>query len=104
MSVIFIRKEKLADLPRQPEGADLVMEVVSEGEESRQRDLVTKRDEYARAGIAEYWIVDPELHRITVLALDGNAYREHGVFGAGQTATSALLPGYSVTVDDAFAV
>jgi Uma2 family endonuclease len=43
------------------EGADLVMEVVSSHDEDRRRDLVVKREEYARAGIAEYWIVDPEL-------------------------------------------
>src|SRR5207245_2733128 len=35
-------------------GADLVMEVVSN--DDRRRDLETKRLEYARAGIAEYWI------------------------------------------------
>ncbi len=102
--VIFIRKEKLADLRRQPEGADLVMEVVSEGEESRQRDLVTKREEYAKARIGEYWIVDPELKQITVLVLDGDAYRVHGAFGAGQIATSAILPGLAAPVDGVFVV
>src|SRR5437867_2052983 len=40
------------------EGADLVMEVVSPG--GRQRDLEVKKQEYARAGIPEYWIIDPE--------------------------------------------
>ena len=34
------------------DGADLVMEVVSE--KNRRHDLVTKRDEYAQAGIPEY--------------------------------------------------
>jgi len=38
------------------EGADLVKEVVSGSEDDRQRDLVTKRREYAQAGIPEYWI------------------------------------------------
>ena len=47
------------------------MEVVSSGDEDRRRDLKTKRDEYALAGIPEYWIVDPELDQITVLTLDG---------------------------------
>ena len=41
-------------------GADLVMEVVSDGEESHRLDRETKRDEYAKARIPEYWIVDPE--------------------------------------------
>ncbi len=30
------------------EGADLVMEVVSDGDEDRRRDLKNKREEYAR--------------------------------------------------------
>jgi Uma2 family endonuclease len=83
----------------QPEGADLVMEVVSEGAENRKRDLETKRQEYAAAGIAEYWIIDPEENRVTVLTLDGQAYRVHGEFSRGATATSVLLPGFGVAVD-----
>jgi Uma2 family endonuclease len=77
------------------------MEVVSEGDESRHRDLVTKRDEYARAGIPEYWIVDPELGRITVLALEETSYAVHGEYSKGQQATSKLLPGFTVDVSAA---
>ena len=43
--------------------------MVSDGEENRKRDLVTKREEYAQASIPEYWIVDPALKTITVLQL-----------------------------------
>ena len=42
-----------------------MMEVVSDGDEDHRRDRETKRDEYAKAGIPEYWIVDPELGQIT---------------------------------------
>jgi Uma2 family endonuclease len=101
--VIFLKTARVPADRRQPEGADLVMEVVSEGERSRERDFTTKRGEYALAGIPEYWIVDPELRQITVLSLDADAYREHGVFGAGTDAPSALLPGFSVNVDEVFA-
>src|SRR5947208_7943137 len=52
-------------------GADLVMEVVSDDPEDRRRDLVTKRAEYARARIPEYWMVDLKLRQITVLRLRG---------------------------------
>jgi Uma2 family endonuclease len=79
-------------------GADLVMEVVSGSESDRHRDLVTQREEYAKAGIPEYWIVDPESDQITVLVLDGPAYAVHGVFRRGQQATSKLLPGFAVDV------
>ncbi|MBI3463073.1 MAG: Uma2 family endonuclease, partial [Planctomycetes bacterium] len=82
----------------------LVMEVVSEGAESRKRDLETKRREYAAAGIPEYWIVDPEEQKVTVLTLDGGTYRVHGEFRPGETATSVLLRGFAVAVRDVFAV
>lgn len=80
-------------------GADLVMEVVSDDPDSRQRDQITKRNEYARAGIAEYWIIDPTGRRITVLRLEGKTYAVHGDHGAGELAASAMLDGFKVNVD-----
>jgi Uma2 family endonuclease len=84
-------------------GADLVMEVVSDEPADRRRDLVTKRREYARAGIPEYWIVDPKRKQITVLRLKGARYVAHGTFKSGQQARSHLLPGFSVDVAAALA-
>ncbi len=55
------------------EGADLVIEIVSDGADNRETDLVEKRAEYASAGIPEYWIVDPETQTITVLTLNGDS-------------------------------
>ena len=106
--VLFLRPERLQLLAKagnraQPDGADLVMEVVSPGPQNRERDLDVKRLEYARAGIAEYWIIDPELQTITVLELAGDAYRVSGEFKTDQTATSILLTGFSVSVEAAFA-
>lgn len=82
------------------EGADLVVEVVSE--DDPQRDLVTKRDEYAQAAIPEYWIVEPKTETITVLRLEDNRYIEHGVFARGAWASSPLLSGFEVAVDAVF--
>ncbi|MFP4436336.1 MAG: Uma2 family endonuclease [Chloroflexaceae bacterium] len=82
-------------------GADLVVEVVSP--DDPQRDLVTKRREYAEAGIAEYWIVNPLTETITVLRLEQDGYAEHGTFGQGEVATSVLLAGLTVDVRATFA-
>jgi Uma2 family endonuclease len=79
------------------EGADLVVEVVSP--DNPERDTHVKRVDYAEAGIAEYWIVDPEQDRVSVLRLDADVYIEHGIFGRGSVATSALLQGFAVDVD-----
>lgn len=83
------------------QGADLVMEVVST--DNRRHDLETKRLEYARAGISEYWIVDPRPATITVLKLAGDQYVVHGEFAPGERAASALLSGFSVDVAEVFA-
>ncbi len=78
------------------------MEVVSDDEEDRQRDLQTKRQEYAQAGVADYWIVDPKTETVIVLTLDGAAYRLHGEFPRGTTATSLVLPAFTLDVTALF--
>jgi len=101
--IVFLKPGRLKGTnPRSVAGADLALEIVSEGAENRKRDLETKPVEYATAGIAEYWLVDPELQTITVLTLDGATYREHGVFRIGDTAISRLLPGLTLSVDATF--
>jgi Uma2 family endonuclease len=52
--------------------------------------------------VPEYWIVNPQDETITVLTLAGGAYVEHGLFRRGDTATSLVLPGFSVSVDAVF--
>ncbi len=79
-------------------GADLVMEIVSP--DQPRRDTEEKPLDYAEAGIPEYWIVNPLQETITVLVLDGAAYSQYGVFHRGQRATSKLLTGFSVAVDE----
>ena len=81
-------------------GADLVVEVVSP--DHPERDFVEKQDDYAEAGIPEYWIVDPRTGTITVLSLRGDTYAEHGVHERGALAESTLLPGFSAPVSEVF--
>lgn len=101
--VVFMFKEHADRIGEEYwHGADLVMEVVSEHDEDRRRDLQIKRREYARAGIAEYWLVDREEGRITVLRLSGRRYAVHGEFLGGTSAASHLLPGFTVDVTAAF--
>lgn len=90
-----------ADDPRRGnsywEGADLVVEIVSPDDPNR--DYVRKREDYAHAGVLEYWIVDPQAEKITVLRLSETAYTEQGVFGRGTLACSALLTELQISVD-----
>lgn len=86
-----------------PDGADLVMEIVSGDAKDRRRDYEQKRREYAEALIPEFWIIDPKTETITVLTLETD-YKVHGEFQPGTTATSVLLPGFEVDVEACFGI
>lgn len=82
-------------------GADLVLEIISA--DNPAHDLVEKRQDYAEAGIPEYWIVNPFDETIIVLRLDAGSYVEHGRFGRGERATSVIAAGFAVDVNAVFA-
>ncbi|MGC1276091.1 MAG: Uma2 family endonuclease [Planctomycetaceae bacterium] len=85
------------------ETADLVVEVVSDSDPDH--DWITKKAEYAAAGIPEYWIADPRDSTLTIFTLDASAteYREAGRYKEGDTANSVLLDGLTVEVAKVFA-
>ena len=96
--ILFIAKDRLSILTeRNVRGApDLVAEILSEGH--RRHDEIVKHKLYERYGVNEYWIVDPELERITVYRLrDGRFVRaaEANMEGDEPLGTP-LLPGFSV--------
>jgi Uma2 family endonuclease len=83
------------------EGAPaLIVEVLSPG--NPEHDLVTKRLLYARAGVAEYWLVSPEAALIEILALDGDHYRTHARVAGDDLLTSTVLPALSCPVSAVF--
>jgi Uma2 family endonuclease len=101
--LVFMRRENFHRRNNEFwEGADLVIEVVSD--DDPRRDLEVKRSEYARARIPEYWIVEPTKGQVTVLKLGQEHYEEHVVFGRGTRATSVLLEGFGVDVSAVFDV
>ena len=79
---------------------DLVVEIVSPS--NPERDLIRKRDIYARHGVREYWIADPITRLIRVMVLDGNGYRLVGEFGEGDLLESGALEGIGLEVRGAF--
>ena len=88
-------------LPEMP-APRLVVEVVSPGEpgeENYDQAYGSKRREYAVRGIPEYWIVDPSRGAVLVLALEGGAYRELGVFGGGDRLQSSEFADLEVTAE-----
>ena len=83
------------------EGApDLVVEILSPG--TARRDLVAKRELYARAGIPEYWIVDSEGGSVEVLALQAGAYVRAGLYARADTLRSPLLAALEIPLQEVF--
>lgn len=74
---------------------DLVMEVISAG--SWQRDRIEKKALYESAGVAEYWIIDPDAETIEVFALIKGVYQLHSKAMGKATAKSRLLTGFNIT-------
>ena len=103
--VLFVSRKNVPTDPKSyPKKLDLVMEVVSEGAEAHERDYEAKRSDYAKAGIAEYWIVDPEQQLITVLNLQGNTYLTLGEYGIGEIARGKYWEGFTISVVQVFSL
>jgi Uma2 family endonuclease len=80
---------------------DLVAEVISESNPNL--DRVRKKEEYARAGIPEYWLVDPYEKRVEVYRLEGETYQVHAELEVGDELTSPQLPGFALSLAELFA-
>jgi Uma2 family endonuclease len=80
---------------------DLVAEVLSPG--SPEHDCVRKKQEYARASVLEYWIVNPEGKTLEVYMLQAKQYRLNRAPGVGDQFTSTQLPGFELALADLFA-
>ena len=79
------RGEKLRACP------EIVVEVISEGEAGRRRDLVEKRDLYLRRGALEYWIVDLAAQTLLRLIRSADAWQEERL-GPSDHLSTPLLP------------
>ena len=100
--ILFISRER-AEIIHQDgiHGApDLVIEILSPASAGRDRSF--KRTLYARSGVREYWLVDPDSKSIEVLTLGPQAYQQTGHYEKSQTLRSPLLTGLSIALDEIF--
>lgn len=79
---------------------DLVVEILSAG--TARRDLGIKRETYERAGVMEYWIVDPESRSIEMLALAQQGYERAGLYRETEALRSLVLAGFEMDVGAVF--
>jgi len=77
---------------------DFVVEVLSPS--TAELDHGLKMETYARYGVTEYWLADPERETIEVYRLDpkAGAYRLAATSRRGDRVTTPLLPGLEVDV------
>jgi Uma2 family endonuclease len=80
---------------------DLVIEVASPS--TAGYDRRSKQDAYARAGVSEYWIADPQARTVELLQLEGAAYRSLGVFQGEATLPSRVVSPLPVHTREFFA-
>ena len=80
----------------------LVIEILSPG--TRKTDELTKRRLYDRAGVQEYWIVDPELDVVKVFGRDAPGLARVAELSreAGDTLTTPLLSGLAIFLPELF--
>lgn len=99
--VMFISRDRLHIIgPKTVDaGPDLVVEVLSSA--TRRRDLEVKRELYARFGVQEYWIADPDVRSLSILSLQGDHFVE--IVGDETGAySSRVLPLLRLAHDEVF--
>ena len=100
--VVWISNERLAGgldenghLRIAPE---LIVEVLTPGEEDERRDRIVKLDLYSRRGITEYWILNWQERWIEVYRQGNARLRLVNRLVESDTLESPLLPGFSCSV------
>lgn len=80
----------------------LIVEVISPGKTNQDRDYIHKRAQYAAIGVPEYWLIDPIRRTVMVLVLEGELYREAGVFSGDGVIASVEFVELKFTVQQIF--
>jgi len=100
--ILFISKEREKIIAEEEiRGApDLVIEVTSPATEDRDRHY--KKTLYARHGVKEYWIVDPDGKTVEVYTLGEKGFELVRACEASEALKSPLLEGLEVDLNEVF--
>lgn len=80
---------------------DMVVEILSPS--TRRHDRLVKFNLYQRAGVREYWIVDPDSQSVLVFVRDSNGYlATHEDYGRGDVAKVNALEGCYIELEKVF--
>ncbi len=100
--ILFISKERLNIITdKNIRGApDLVIEILSEA--TAYRDLVKKKRLYAKHGVKEYWIVDPEEKTVEIYSLKEDVFVITQSFTEKDVLKSPMLLGLEIKLIKVF--
>lgn len=76
----------------------LTVEVLSDP----RHDKIRKRDAYAKYGVPEYWIVDPDADRVEIYRLTDKGYGKPEILEVGETLTTPAIPGLEIDLAHLF--
>lgn len=80
---------------------DLIVEILSPS--TQRHDRLVKLNLYQRAGVREYWIVNPEDQTVQVMLLDGGGILQlHEIYGCGDIARVNVLDGCFIDLGKVF--
>jgi len=100
--ILFISRERSHIITeKNVQGApDLVIEITSKASERWDREI--KRKLYAKFGVEEYWIVDPDKKTVDVMTSGKSGFEVAKSYRAKDTLTSPLLKGLSIDLSEVF--
>ena len=100
--IFFISTGRLAVIGEKyiSDAPDLVVEVLSPG--TRKRDRFIKSKRYARFGVREMWIADPQKKTIEVFVNAEGGFRREALHAGDEVLRSPLLPGLEVPLARVF--
>ncbi|MEL6382317.1 MAG: Uma2 family endonuclease [Cyanobacteria bacterium J06626_18] len=105
--VVWASNERLNQLLDDAEhltGApELVVEVLSPGDQNIQRDCKLKLKLYSQQGVQEYWIVNKDLRQVQIYRRDNALLTLVSTLQTTDNLTSPLLPDFSYSLDRVFA-
>lgn len=104
--MVWASSERLASLLDDAEhltGApELIVEVLSPGEQNERRDREVKLKLYASQGVQAYWIADRRLQQLQVYRRQTATLKLAITLFASDEITSPLLPGFACSVANFF--
>ncbi|MGD1862505.1 MAG: Uma2 family endonuclease [Leptolyngbyaceae cyanobacterium] len=81
---------------------ELIVEILSPGEQNEQRDKEFKLKLYSMHGVQEYWIVNWQLETLAVYRREGAQLQRVSTLMVGNCLTSPLLPDFQLPMAKVF--